>query len=86
VAEGERVELVFINQTSMSHPMHLDGRHFQVAEIDGDRFPGAARDTILLVAPGRREVVAFDADAPGRWRAIATCSISRRACSPPRYV
>ena len=52
VAEGERVELVFVNQTPMPHPMHLHGHEFQVVEIDGERFPGAVRDTVL-VTPGR---------------------------------
>jgi FtsP/CotA-like multicopper oxidase with cupredoxin domain len=66
VAEGERVELVFVNQTPMPHPMHLHGHEFQVVEIDGERFPGAVRDTIL-VTPGRRIVVAFDANNPGWW-------------------
>jgi FtsP/CotA-like multicopper oxidase with cupredoxin domain len=66
VAEGERVELVFVNQTPMPHPMHLHGHEFQVVEIDGERFPGAVRDTIL-VTPGRRVVVAFDANNPGWW-------------------
>jgi FtsP/CotA-like multicopper oxidase with cupredoxin domain len=66
VAEGERVELVFVNQTPMPHPMHLHGHEFQVVEIDGERFRGAVRDTIL-VTPGRRVVVAFDANNPGWW-------------------
>ena len=35
VAKGERVELVFVNQTPMSHPMHLHGHEFQVVDIDG---------------------------------------------------
>jgi FtsP/CotA-like multicopper oxidase with cupredoxin domain len=66
VAEGERIELVFVNQTPMPHPMHLHGHEFQVVEIDGERFQGAVRDTIL-VTPGRRVVVAFDALNPGWW-------------------
>ena len=66
VAEGERVELIFINQTRMPHPMHLHGHEFQVVEIDGKRFPGAVRDTVL-VPPGRRVVVAFNANNPGLW-------------------
>jgi FtsP/CotA-like multicopper oxidase with cupredoxin domain len=66
VAEGERVELVFVNQTPMPHPMHLHGHEFQVVEIDGERFSGAVRDTVL-VPPGRRVVVAFDANNPGWW-------------------
>jgi FtsP/CotA-like multicopper oxidase with cupredoxin domain len=65
-AEGERVELVFVNETPMPHPMHLHGHAFQVVEIDGERFSGAVRDTVL-VTPGRRVVVAFDALNPGWW-------------------
>ncbi|HKA78772.1 MAG TPA: multicopper oxidase domain-containing protein, partial [Xanthobacteraceae bacterium] len=52
VAVGERVELIFVNKTPMPHPMHLHGHEFQVVEIDGKRFPGAVRDTVL-VPPGR---------------------------------
>src|SRR5262249_18712306 len=55
IAAGERVELVFVNQTPMQHPMHLDGHEFQVVEIDGKRFAGAVRDTVLV--PPRRRVV-----------------------------
>jgi FtsP/CotA-like multicopper oxidase with cupredoxin domain len=35
IAKDERVELVFVNQTGMPHPMHLHGHEFQVVEIDG---------------------------------------------------
>jgi FtsP/CotA-like multicopper oxidase with cupredoxin domain len=66
VAKGERVELVFVNKTMMSHPMHLHGHQFQVVQIDDRRMAGAVRDTVL-VPPGRRVVVAFDADNPGHW-------------------
>jgi FtsP/CotA-like multicopper oxidase with cupredoxin domain len=66
VAKGERVELVFVNQTPMSHPMHLHGHEFQVVDIDGYRFSGAVRDTVL-VPPNRRVTVAFDANNPGYW-------------------
>jgi FtsP/CotA-like multicopper oxidase with cupredoxin domain len=66
VAKGERVELVIVNRTPMPHPMHLHGHEFQVVEIDGVRFAGAVRDTVL-VPPGRRVVAAFDADNPGWW-------------------
>ncbi len=34
--------------------------------IHGKRFPGAVRDTVM-VTPGRRVVVAFDANNPGWW-------------------
>jgi FtsP/CotA-like multicopper oxidase with cupredoxin domain len=66
VSAGQRVELAFVNTTMMSHPMHLHGHQFQVVQIDDRRFSGALRDTVL-VPPGRRVVVAFDADNPGRW-------------------
>ena len=66
LAKGERVELIMINRTGMSHPMHLHGHRYQVVEIGGKSFPGAVRDTVL-VPPGERVVVAFDADNPGLW-------------------
>lgn len=66
VKEGERVEIVFTNQTSMSHPMHLHGHVFQVMEIDGDTFSGAIRDTILIM-PGQTVKVQFEANNPGIW-------------------
>jgi len=66
VAKGERVEFVMTNKTAMSHPMHLHGHPFQVVSIDGRRFPGAVRDTVL-VPPMRSVTIAFDAENPGRW-------------------
>lgn len=65
-AEGERVELVLTNQTMMPHPMHLHGHSFQVVAIDGERFAGAVRDTVL-VPPKTAVTVAFDANNPGWW-------------------
>ena len=66
IAKGERVELVLVNKNPMPHPMHLHGHQFQVVEIDGQRFAGALRDTVL-VPPKGRVVVAFDANNPGWW-------------------
>ncbi|WPP05832.1 multicopper oxidase family protein [Methylocella tundrae] len=66
VFAGERVELVFVNRTMMSHPMHLHGHFFQVVDINGERFAGAMRDTVL-VPPKTTVTVAFDADNPGWW-------------------
>lgn len=65
-AAGERVEIVFDNATLMAHPMHLHGHVFQVVGIDGRRFEGAIRDTVL-VPPRTKVTVAFDADNPGLW-------------------
>ena len=66
VAKGERVELVMRNTTMMSHPMHLHGPSFQVTEINGQSFPGALRDTVL-VTPRSTVKVVLDADNPGLW-------------------
>jgi FtsP/CotA-like multicopper oxidase with cupredoxin domain len=66
VDRGERVEIVFRNKTMMSHPMHLHGHVFQVAEIDGRQMHGAIRDTIL-VPPKATVNVVFDTDNPGLW-------------------
>jgi FtsP/CotA-like multicopper oxidase with cupredoxin domain len=66
VTKGERVELVMRNTTMMAHPMHLHGPSFQVTEINGQAFPGAMRDTVL-VPPRTTVKVIFDADNPGIW-------------------
>ena len=66
VAKGERVELVMRNTTMMAHPMHLHGPSFQVTEINGQSFPGAMRDTVL-VTPRTTVKVVLDADNPGLW-------------------
>jgi FtsP/CotA-like multicopper oxidase with cupredoxin domain len=63
---GERVEWVVRNQTSMSHPMHLHGHHFQIVAIGSTGFAGAMRDTVLVPAKGE-VTIAFDADNSGRW-------------------
>lgn len=62
---GQRVELMFMNPSMMMHPMHLHGHHFQVVEINGWRFQGPMRDTVI-VPPMAMVTVAFDA-APGQW-------------------
>ncbi|WP_454656214.1 multicopper oxidase family protein [Bosea beijingensis] len=66
VRRGERVEITMRNSSTMSHPMHLHGHHFQVTAIDGIALPGAMRDTVL-VPPGSAVTIAFDSDNPGRW-------------------
>lgn len=66
VREGERVEITFADRSSMAHPMHLHGHHFQVVAIDGQRIPGALRDTVLVPARGDL-TIAFDAVNPGKW-------------------
>jgi FtsP/CotA-like multicopper oxidase with cupredoxin domain len=66
VATGQRVAIDMVNQTMMSHPMHLHGHAFQVVAINGAPLAGAVRDTVL-VPPMGSVTIAFDADNPGRW-------------------
>lgn len=66
VKEGDRVEIEMKNTNAMGHPMHLHGHDFQVIEIDGEKIPGALRDTVE-VPPGSTIRIAFDANNPGLW-------------------
>jgi FtsP/CotA-like multicopper oxidase with cupredoxin domain len=66
VKRGQRIAVKFINETGMSHPMHLHGHSFQVIDINGKSLNGALRDTIL-VPPKTSVTIAFDADNPGIW-------------------
>lgn len=66
VSPGERVEMTFLNPTTMSHPMHLHGHHFQVVGIGGRRIAGAVRDTVM-VPPHMPVTIAFDAGPEGEW-------------------
>ncbi len=63
---GERIEIMFMNPTSMMHPMHLHGHHFQVVGSRARRFAGPMRDTVI-VPPHTPVVVAVDLDKPGDW-------------------
>jgi FtsP/CotA-like multicopper oxidase with cupredoxin domain len=63
---GQRVEIDLVNQTMMSHPMHLHGHAFQVIAINGRSIQGAVRDTVLVASKARVRI-AFDTDNPGRW-------------------
>ena len=66
VKYGDRVVIKFINDTPMSHPMHLHGHSFQVIDINGQPISGAMRDTVLVT--GKSSVsIAFDANNPGLW-------------------
>ncbi|PWK64979.1 multicopper oxidase family protein [Aminobacter sp. AP02] len=67
VKSGDRFELTFMNHTTMSHPMHLHGHHFQVVAINGKRFAGALRDSVLVPANMGMVTIAFDADNAGKW-------------------
>jgi len=66
IKQGERVEIALVNETAMSHPMHLHGHVFQVTEINGQKVSGALRDTVTVL-PRQTVKVQFDASYPGYW-------------------
>jgi len=63
---GERIEITFMNPTSMMHPMHLHGHHFQLVGSRSGRFSGPVRDTVI-VPPHAPVIVAVDLDKAGSW-------------------
>ncbi len=67
VKQHDRVQIIFDNQTNMTHPMHLHGHVFEVTAIDGKPMTdGALRDTVFIL-PHSTLTVQFDANNPGNW-------------------
>ncbi len=62
--EGERVRVNLINDSMMSHPIHLHGHFFELVTGKGDRSP---RKHTVLVQPGGTASFDFTADAVGDW-------------------
>lgn len=61
---GERVRFKFINETMMSHPMHLHGMWTIIDNGSGKRNP--VKHTVS-VAPGTTVYTETEVDAPGKW-------------------
>ncbi len=61
---GERLRVVFVNDTMMTHPMHMHGMWSELEAPDG-RFQ--ARKHTIAVQPAQRVTFQVSADAPGRW-------------------
>ncbi|MDR2877409.1 MAG: copper resistance system multicopper oxidase [Chromatiales bacterium] len=61
---GERVRVVLVNDTMMSHPMHLHGMWSDLETGDGARLP---RKHTVAVQPGAVLTHLVTADAPGSW-------------------
>lgn len=67
IKKGDRVEMVFTNESNMAHPMHFHGHVFQVTEINGKKLSnGPMRDTILVLPHSTQKII-FDAENPGIW-------------------
>jgi len=61
---GERVRLVLVNDTMMTHPIHLHGMWSELLDARGDFL---ARKHTVMVQPGQRLAYLVTADALGRW-------------------
>ena len=61
---GERLRIVLINDTMMTHPIHLHGMWSEVEDVAGEF---QLRKHTVTVQPGQRLSYRVTADAPGRW-------------------
>ena len=61
---GERVRVTMVNDTMMTHPMHIHGHFFEVVNGHSGNHP--VKHTVMVMPGGK---VSFDmtADAPGDW-------------------
>ena len=63
-ARNERVRLRLINDTMMTHPMHLHGHFFEI--VNGNRGNQPLKHTVRVL-PGAYIDLDLTADAPGDW-------------------
>ncbi|MCD9029179.1 copper resistance system multicopper oxidase [Luteimonas sp. BDR2-5] len=61
---GERMRIVLVNDTMMTHPIHLHGVWSDVEDANGDFM---VRKHTVDMPPGSRRSFRVRADAPGRW-------------------
>ena len=61
---GERLRIVLVNDTMMTHPIHLHGMWSEIEDADGQF---QLRKHTVTVQPAQRVSYRVTADAPGRW-------------------
>jgi FtsP/CotA-like multicopper oxidase with cupredoxin domain len=66
VEEGDLVEILLVNDSGSTHPMHLHGHHFYVLARNGKQVQPWSTDTLNMLPHERYEVV-FTAKNPGIW-------------------
>ena len=67
VGLSDLVEITFVNDTSVDHPMHLHGMSFQIITVNGLRPAGVLVKDTVVVAPKASVTIGFKADNPGWW-------------------
>ena len=61
---GERLRMVLVNDTMMSHPIHLHGMFVELVNGNGRNNP---RKHTVVVKPAERLELDITADEPGHW-------------------
>lgn len=61
---GERLRMILVNDTMMSHPIHLHGMFFELVNGNGRHNP---RKHTVVVKPAERLAIDITADEPGHW-------------------
>ena len=61
---GERVRFKFVNETMMSHPMHLHGM-WSILDVGAGKWNPIKH--VIDVAPGTAVYMETEVDAPGQW-------------------
>jgi FtsP/CotA-like multicopper oxidase with cupredoxin domain len=64
MCHGERLRMVFVNDTMMSHPIHLHGMFVEIVNGNGAYNP--LKHTVV-VKPAERIAVDLTPDPPGAW-------------------
>ena len=64
---GDWVEVHYMNEGMMAHPMHLHGMAQKVIAKDGYPLPQPYDADTVMVGPGERYTVLVHADNPGTW-------------------
>ena len=65
--EGDWIQVSYYNEGLQVHPMHLHGFEQIVIAKDGEPLDHPYAADTVLVAPGERYTVIFNANSPGTW-------------------
>jgi FtsP/CotA-like multicopper oxidase with cupredoxin domain len=66
-AQGEWIEVHYLNEGTQIHPMHLHGMPQLVIAKDGYPVANPQQEDTVTVAPGERYTVLVHATEPGTW-------------------
>lgn len=67
VQKGDVVRIRLIGSGDLVHSIHIHGHTFNIAFKDGYPLPAPIKADTVLIGPGERYDLIFEADNPGRW-------------------